>query len=178
MRTKRRTAAVVAAWTVAGVLGAATLAGVARAADSGSSNAPSSTSSTSSTSAAAAGALAGRPGLAQLRKLGSRVLHGEFVVKTKDGNRTVDTQLGAITSVSATSMTVKSSDGYAQTWTLGSATRVRAGKGKGTIADLKVGDTVRLLGPRSGSDATAALVVVRPASTGTTPSAGTGTATG
>ncbi|HEY5033213.1 MAG TPA: hypothetical protein VIJ54_12095 [Actinomycetes bacterium] len=175
MRTKRRTAAVVAAWTAAGVLGAATLAGVARAADSGSSSTPSSTSSATN---AASGALAGRPGLAQLRQLGSRVLHGEFVVKTKDGDRTVDTQLGAISSVSATSMTVKSSDGYTQTWTLASTTRVRANKGKGTTADLKVGETVRLLGPRSGSDATAALVVVPPASTGTAPSTGTGSAAG
>lgn len=162
MRTKKRTAALVAAWTTVGVVGAAALTGVAMAADSGSSPTPSTSTSASSTAGTAAG-LAGHPGLARLRKLGGNVLHGEFVVRAKQGDQTVDTQLGAVTAVSPTSITVKSSDGYTQTWTLSSATRVRAGQQKGTVSDLSVGETVRLLGKKASGDATAALVVVRPA---------------
>jgi hypothetical protein len=172
MKIKRRTAAVVAAWTTVGVVGAAALTGVAMAADSSSS--PSATSSSATTSSASAnGATSGSAttaaranrlgGARQLRGLGSRVLHGEFALKTKDGVKTFDTQIGVVTSVTGTSLAVKSSDGYTQTWTLGADTKVRSDKKAGTLADLKVGATVRLLGPAGGSGATALLAVVRPA---------------
>jgi hypothetical protein len=158
MRTKRRTAALVAAWATVGVVGAAALTGVALAADNNPSPSPQAT-----TSAAAAGHDGSRAGVAKLRQLGKRVLHGEFVVQAKAGDKTVDTQLGVVTAASTTSVTVKSSDGYTQTWTLGADSRIRADKKAGTAADLTVGATVRLLGPKSGGGATVALAVVRPA---------------
>lgn len=163
MRTSRRTAAIVAAWVTVGVAGAAALTGVAMAADP----APSSTSTTSSGAAApgTAGADGARPKAGELRKLGKRVLHGEFTVQGKDGVKTVDTQLGVITAVSSTSLDVKSSDGYTQTWTLSADSRVRADKKPGTSADLTVGETVRLLGPKSGGAATVRIAVVVPAAT-------------
>lgn len=159
-RSTRRTAALVAAWTTVGVVGAAALTGVAMAADNGATPRP----STTSTAAAAQGQGGlGGGGAARLRHLGKRVLHGEFVVQTKDGDKTVDTQLGVITAVSATSVDVKSGDGFTQTWTLTSTSKVRGAKKAGTAADLKVGATVRLIGPKSGADATVALAVLRPA---------------
>jgi hypothetical protein len=167
-RSTRRTAALVAAWTTAGVVGAAALTGVAMAADNGSTPSQPSTASTAA-AAQGQGGLAGRLGQgggAKLRQLGKRVLHGEFVVQTKDGDKTVDTQLGVITAVSATSVDVKSSDGYTQTWTLTTTSKVRGAKKAGSAADLTVGATVRLLGPRpstAGADATVALAVLRPA---------------
>ena len=166
MRTSRRTAAIVAAWATVGVVGAAALTGVAMAADP--SPAPSPTSTTSSGAAAPGTARAdgARARAGELRKLGKRVLHGEFTVQGKDGVKTVDTQLGVITAVSATSVDVKSSDGYTQTWTLTSTSKVRGGKKAGGAADLTVGATVRLLGPKTSTaaaEATVALAVLRPA---------------
>lgn len=161
MRTSRRTAAIVAAWATVGVVGAAALTGVAMAADS--SPAP---SSISTSATAGAGSAAGaRAKAGALRKFGKRVLHGELTVQGKDGVKTVDTQLGVITAVSSSSLDVKSSDGYTQTWTLTAETKVRADKKAGTSADLTVGETVRLLGPKSGTAANVRLAVVVPAAT-------------
>jgi hypothetical protein len=164
MKTGSRKAVVVGAWVTTGVLGAAALTGVAMAADSSPS--PSATSSTAA-STAGAGASSGAPakhlGGARLRALGKRVLHGEFTVQTKDGVKVYDTEIGVITSVGPTSVAVKASDGFTQTWTLDASTHVRANQAKGTVADLKSGETVRLLGPVSGGTATAQLAVVRPA---------------
>lgn len=165
MRTSRRTAAIVAAWATVGVVGAAALTGVAMAADS--SPAPSSTSTSARATAGAGSADGARAKAGALRKLGKRVLHGEFTVQGKDGAKTVDTQLGVITAVSPTSLDVKSSDGYTQTWTLTADTKVRADKKAGTSADLTVGGTVRLLGPKSGGAASVRLAVVVPAATAT-----------
>jgi hypothetical protein len=164
MKTKKRTAAVVAAWTTVGVLGVATLTGVAEAASSGSSPAAgsSSTASTASSSSTAA-AGAGLAGAGRLRKLGQHVLHGELTVQTRAGVKVFDTELGVITAVTPTSLAVRSSDGFAQTWTLGSNVRVRADKAKGSTTDLTVGATVRLIGPTSGGTATVLLAIVQPA---------------
>ena len=163
MRTSRRTAAIVAAWATVGVVGAAALTGVAMAADP--SPATSSTSSSAGAAAGAGSASGARAKAGALRKLGKRVLHGEFTVQGKDGVKTVDTQLGAITAVSSTSLDVRSSDGYTQTWALTADTKVRADKKAGTSADLTVGETVRLLGPKTGGAATVRLAVVVPAAT-------------
>ena len=165
MRTSRRTAAIVAAWATVGVVGAAALTGVALAADSSPAPSTTSTSSTAAGTAGSAGADGARAKAGELRRLGKRVLHGEFTVQDKDGVKTVDTQLGVITAVSSSSLDVKSSDGYTQTWTLTVDSRVRAQKKAGTSADLKVGQTVRLLGPKSDGAATVRLAVVVPAST-------------
>jgi hypothetical protein len=163
MRTSRRTAAIVAAWATVGVVGAAALTGVAMAADP--APAPSSTSTSATSTDAAAGADGARAKAGELRRLGKRVLHGEFTVQGKDGVKIVDTQLGVITAVSSSSLDVKSSDGYTQTWTLSAESRVRADKKPGTAADLTVGETVRLLGPKSGGAATVRIAVVVPAAT-------------
>lgn len=157
MSNKRRTAAIVAAWTTIGVVGVAALTGVALADPT-----PAPGPTTASSTPAAGGDATGRPGLAQLRRLGGRVLHGELVVRTKDGDKTVDTQLGVVSVVTPTSLDVKSSDGYTQIWVIDSSTRVRSGKKAGTDADLVVGATVRLLGQSNGHSATVAVAVVRP----------------
>jgi hypothetical protein len=162
MKSQTRKAVVVGAWVTTGVLGAAALTGVAMAADSTPSPSTSASTSTAATThAGGAGAKADR-----LRGLGKRVLHGEFTLATKDGAKVYDTEIGVITSVSPTSVAVKASDGYTQTWTLDSSTRVRADKAKGSLSDLKVGETVRLLGPSSSGTATAQLALIRPATTG------------
>ena len=167
MRTSRRTAAIVAAWATVGVVGAAALTGVAMAADPSPAPSPTSTTSSGAAAPGTAGADGARARAGELRKLGKRVLHGEFTVQGKDGVKTVDTQLGVITAVSPSSIDVKSSDGYTQPWTLSADSKVRADKKAGTSADLTVGETVRLLGPKSGGAASVHLAVVVPAATAT-----------
>src|SRR5262245_60007664 len=54
------------------------------------------------------------------RGLSRNVEHGEVVVDTKDGTKTIDVQRGTITAINSTTLTVKSKDGFTLTWTLGS----------------------------------------------------------
>jgi hypothetical protein len=78
------------------------------------------------------------PGGGVLRGLGG-VQHGEFTVTGTDGKPVVLTvQRGAVTAASATSVGVRSSDGFAQTYTVNSATRVAGG----SAAQLAAGDEV------------------------------------
>ncbi|MDR6686003.1 hypothetical protein J2Y41_001561 [Arthrobacter sp. 1088] len=102
-------------------------------------------------------------------------IHGEHVVKEPDGTfRTVVTQTGKIESVNSTSITVKSDDGFTQSYAITSDTRIsrmptklselRNGKGKPTLpsataADLKTGDTVRIAGSKDGDTVTAQRIV-------------------
>jgi hypothetical protein len=77
-------------------------------------------------------------------------IHGTFTVKGPNGSyETIDTQYGTAEAVSSSSITVKSADGFSQTYTVGSSTVVFA-KPKG-ITSVKVGDTVSIQGVVSGS---------------------------
>lgn len=102
-------------------------------------------------------------------------LHGESVVKKADGTlETVVSQQGTVDAVSETSVTVKSADGFTQSYAINADTRIvkipadtsqlRGGKGKpelpsATAADLKAGDTVRIAGTKDGSTVTATRIV-------------------
>ncbi|MFJ5955653.1 DUF5666 domain-containing protein [Paenarthrobacter sp. NPDC092416] len=102
-------------------------------------------------------------------------IHGEHVVKNQDGTyRTVVTQTGKIESVGDSAITVKSEDGFTQSYAIKSDTRIsrmptelselRNGKGRpslpsATAADLKVGDTVRIAGTKDGDTVTATRIV-------------------
>jgi hypothetical protein len=170
MKIKTRRTLVGAAWACVGVLGLSALTGVAVAAEN-------SRASSTTAAAASAGTASGAAGRGGLRALGSRVLHGELTVKAKNGVRTVDTQLGTVTSVSPTSLTVRSQDGFSLTWALGSGTVVRAGGARSSASALAVGQSVRVLGPAAssaGGSPTARLVRVRPApGSGPAPAGGT-----
>jgi hypothetical protein len=88
------------------------------------------------------------------------VEHGSVTVQTKNGEQTIDVQRGAITAISSTSMTVKSTDGYTLTWTFGDKTRILDNRATIQPSQLKVGETVGVAGPKTGSSDTARLVVV------------------
>ncbi len=86
------------------------------------------------------------------------VLHGQVTVpKSGGGYQTVDVQRGTVTAVSASSITVKSADGYSASYVVSSSTEVDAqAAGIGTV---KQGDTVELTATVSGSGtATAASI--------------------
>ena len=75
-------------------------------------------------------------------------LHGEFVVSDGSGGyATMLTQNGTVTAISATSITVRSDDGYTQTY----ATPPTAG---GADASLAVNDQVTVRAIRTGQTAT------------------------
>jgi hypothetical protein len=81
-------------------------------------------------------------------------LHGDFVAS--DGNNGYVTQRyqkGKVTAVSSTSLTVKSDDGYSQTYVVNDQTAVGTGNNK--ITDVRSGHTVTIIATVSGTTATA-----------------------
>ncbi|MGW4488626.1 hypothetical protein ACWEOE_32885 [Amycolatopsis sp. NPDC004368] len=88
-------------------------------------------------------------------------LHGDFVVTAPTGGYTTERlQTGAITEISATSVTLTSKDGYKQTYVLDASTQ------KPTTTP-KTGDNVTVLAKLDGATATA--TSLEPATTATRP---------
>lgn len=165
------------AWTTLGVVSAAAVAAGVYFAGGGTGNSaqPSSdvvaalAASTSSPSPSQSPA-PGMPGRG--RHLGPRdifgrfegnLLHGEATVQTRQGIEVVDVQRGRVIGVSATSITVQSTDNVTFTYVVTGQTKIldlALPRGtKATISDVKVGDTVRIWAVRSGSTRTARLIV-------------------
>jgi hypothetical protein len=145
------------ALAIGGVLGAGTAAGFGIAsAVSDPSRSPSATSGPNGADHPQLGRHAGR------RFLGNRVEHGELTIKGRDGKPVVvDVQRGQVTAVSATSITLKSEDGFTASYTVGPDTRVRVGGARKAIGDVKVGANAGLTAKKEGGTATAYLVVVK-----------------
>jgi hypothetical protein len=81
-------------------------------------------------------------------------LHGQFVIaKSGGGYQTVDVQTGQVTAVSSTSITLKSSDGFTNTYVITSSTLVDAQRDG--IGSVKVGNQASVQATVSGSAATA-----------------------
>jgi len=88
--------------------------------------------------------------------------HGEFVSREDGKNVTHDVIHGEVTAVSATSISVKATDGFSLTFTVNGDTRVRArdgDKAADKITDIRAGDTVFASGVKDGSTVTAKHVV-------------------
>ncbi|MEU8000782.1 hypothetical protein AB0B66_06410 [Catellatospora sp. NPDC049111] len=88
------------------------------------------------------------------------VQHGEAVVETKKGPVTVLVQRGVVTAVDAESITVKSADGFTQTWKYGEKLRVVEKRATIQPTELKAGAQVALAGPKEGDTPTARLIVI------------------
>src|SRR5262245_64178948 len=85
-------------------------------------------------------------------------VHGQFVVpKSGGGYQTVDTQRGSVTAVSATSITVKSADGFTKTYQVVSSTNVDAERDG--IGSVKTGHQVAVTATVSGGTATAVSIL-------------------
>jgi hypothetical protein len=84
----------------------------------------------------------------------SKVLHGEFVVaKAGGGYQSVLVQRGSVRTVSSTEITLRSADGFQQTYTVNDGTMVLAGRaGIGAVAK---GDQVGVAAIKSGRTETA-----------------------
>jgi hypothetical protein len=106
---------------------------------------------------------AGHPALRRLtvrRALARNVEHGELVVKTKDGDKTIDVQRGTVTAITSTTVTVKSSDGVTETWTFGSPIHVVEHRTSVQPSNVTTGEQVGVAGTKSGSNLTASLLVI------------------
>jgi hypothetical protein len=96
----------------------------------------------------------GRFGERGMGKFGFGGIHGEMTTRAPGGGyQTLATQQGEVTSVSATSVTVKSEDGFSRTYGVDDGTLVNAGN-EG-IADVKTGDQVHVIALVKDGKATA-----------------------
>lgn len=90
--------------------------------------------------------------------MGGNVLHGVFTVKTPSGKyMTEETQVGTVESVSSSSITVKSADGYSQTYDVKSSTIVDSQAGG--IGAVASGDSVRISAETQSGTETATSIV-------------------
>jgi len=94
------------------------------------------------------------------RYLRKNTLHGEVAVQGKDGVRTIVVQRGTVTAADAKSVSVKSSDGFTQTWTLGDKVKVVQDKKKVAADAVKAGTQVGVAGRKEGDAAVARLIVL------------------
>jgi hypothetical protein len=92
---------------------------------------------------------------------GGAPLHGELVIEDASGDAvTVLMQRGDVTAVNATSISLKSSDGFTQTFTLDDQTKVASPDAGNGIDGIAVGDTVQVVGQDTGGgEPTAQLVL-------------------
>jgi hypothetical protein len=91
---------------------------------------------------------------------GIAVAHGQVVLaKPGGGYQTVDFQSGSVTKVSTASITVKSTDGFIQSYAITASTVV--GAHRDGIGSVKVGDQALVIATVSGRTATAARIIDR-----------------
>lgn len=107
-----------------------------------------------SSATASASAVAASPAAAHVRRaraLLRRAEHAEVTLRTKQGDRVVDVQRGQVTSVSSTSVVVRSKDGFTATYTVNGTSKVRSRKKAASIGDVHRGDRVTVVGVRAGN---------------------------
>jgi hypothetical protein len=89
---------------------------------------------------------------------GISIAHGQIVLaKPGGGYRTIDIQSGTVAAVSTSSITLKSADGFSQSYAITGSTNVDAQRDG--IASVKVGDRAFVIASVSGRTATAARVI-------------------
>lgn len=147
-----RTVASAAAWMAAGAVAATVLTGVAVAA-SQPQQAPGIPALSASAGTADGDDATGPRGRKMLRD----VLHGSLTVDTGSGTAVVDVQRGELTAASATSITVRSTDGYTATYALDGDTKVRRDRADAEPSGLAVGDTVMVRATAGTADVVRAL---------------------
>src|SRR5437899_8921934 len=112
-------------------------------------------STPSTTTPSASAPAAGHPGRHLLRPL-RRVVHGDLIVRTKDGFENVTVDRGKVTAVSASSITIERPDGVSVTKAVTAETKFRGvdsvehvERGKGALVVSK-GNNAVLIAQRGG----------------------------
>ncbi|MEZ2390422.1 hypothetical protein AB6813_12900 [bacterium RCC_150] len=109
-------------------------------------------------------------------------IHSEYVVLQNGNYVTMAGQSGTVTDISASSMTVKSEDGFSRTYALGSDVAVAEGtwqRGSGSsgttlsISDVKTGSAVRVTAVKDADKYAARSILLSTRASSTTPNSGT-----
>jgi hypothetical protein len=95
----------------------------------------------------------------QLRFVG-RALHGEVTLAGEE-HRVIAFQRGSVQKVSRTSLTVKSNDGFVETYVLSEDTKVRKNGDKSKVSTIETSDRVMVVATKDDSTLTARRVIVR-----------------
>ena len=95
----------------------------------------------------------------QLRFI-ARSLHGEVTLAGEE-HRVIAFQRGGVQKVSGTSLTVKSNDGFVETYVLSDNTNVRENGDKAKQSDIDASDRVLVVATKDGSTLNARRVIVR-----------------
>ncbi len=90
----------------------------------------------------------------------ARALHGEVTLGGKK-HQVIAFQRGAVSRVSRTSLTVKSNDGFVDTYVLNNDTKVRENGQKSKVADIDSSDRVLVVATKDDSTLDARRVIVR-----------------
>jgi len=93
--------------------------------------------------------------------LRKNTLHGEITVQGKDGVKTIVVQRGTVTAVDATSVSVKSTDGFTQTWALGDPLKVMQDRKATDAAAIKTGAEIGVAGKKDGDKSVARLIAIK-----------------
>jgi hypothetical protein len=89
-----------------------------------------------------------------------RALHGE-VTLAGEKHRVIAFQRGDVQKVSQTSLTVKSNDGFVETYVLSDDTQVRENGNKSKLSEIDTSDRVLVVATKDDSTLTARRVIVR-----------------
>lgn len=107
----------------------------------------------------------GKHGKGGLRLKLAGLQHAEWVTKDAKTSKDVthDAVSGSVSAVSGSSITVKASDGFSETFVVSSSTKVHTegSKDKAQISSVKVGDQALVAGTKSGATVSATEVVDR-----------------
>jgi hypothetical protein len=95
----------------------------------------------------------------QLRFI-ARSLHGE-VTLAGEKHQVITFQRGGVEKVSRTSVTVKSNDGFVESYVLSDDTKVRENGDKGKLSDIDTSDRVLVVATKDDSTLNARRVIVR-----------------
>jgi hypothetical protein len=90
----------------------------------------------------------------------ARALHGEVTLAGEE-HRVIAFQRGGVQRVSRTSLTVKSNDGFVETYVLTEDTKVRENGDQSTLSEIDTSDRVMVVATKDGSTLTARRVIVR-----------------
>jgi hypothetical protein len=90
----------------------------------------------------------------------ARALHGE-VTLAGEKHQVIVFQRGGVQKVSGTSLTVKSNDGFVETYVLSDDTKVREDGDKSKLSDIDTSDRVLVVATKDDSTLTARRVIVR-----------------
>jgi hypothetical protein len=115
----------------------------------------------SASAASAPGGKVRKHRAAARRFLRGNTLHGEVTVQGKDGVKTIVVQRGTVTAVTSTSVSVKSTDGFAETWTFAGKLKVVQDSKAVQTSSLKTGAEIGVAGTKDGSADDARLIAIK-----------------